>query len=108
MAAPPADGTTVSVAVGVSVTGGVGATLVGGPVGVASALGGTGGAVVGGVAVGFPVGLGLFEGEDVRDGPGRTLRDGDGFAEGCDGVLVTGVTSTGLGEVSGRGGRTHR
>jgi hypothetical protein len=108
VAAPPADGTTVPVAVGVGVTGGVGATLVGGPVGVASALGGAGGAVVGGVAVGFPVGVGVFEGEGVRDGLGRTLRDGDGLTEGCDGVLVTGVTSTGLGEISGRGGRTHR
>lgn len=102
MAAPLAGGAAVSV------PDGVGATLVGaGPVGVASAVG-AGGVVGGGVALGRLVGLGGCEGDGVRVGLGRTLRDGDGLTEGEAGRLVTGVTSTGLGVGSGRGGRTHR
>jgi hypothetical protein len=88
---------------------GVGATLVGGgAVGVASALGDADGAVVDGVALGLLVALGGCEGDGVRLGRGRTLWEGDGFGEGRAGWLVTGVTSIGLGDDSGRGGRTHR
>jgi hypothetical protein len=104
VAAPLAGGATVSVPLG---AGGVGDTLVGGAVGVASALG-DGGTVGGGVALGRRVGLGVFDGEGVRVGLGRTLCEGDGFDEGRAGALVTGVTSTGLGDDSGRGGRIHR
>jgi hypothetical protein len=100
VAAPLAGGVAVSVAVGA----GVGATLVGaGAVGVASAVGADG-VAVGAGALGRWLGLGVREGV----GLGRSVREGDGFADGEAGRLVTGVTSTGLGVASGRGGRTHR
>lgn len=102
MAAPLAGGPAVPVPVG------VGAVPVGtGAVGVASALG-AGGAVVDGVALGRLVRLGVCEGDGVRVGLGRSVREGDGFADGEAGRLVTGVTSIGPGVGSGRGGRTHR
>jgi hypothetical protein len=100
VAAPLADGTAVPV--------GVGAALVGaGAVGVASVLGAAG-AVVDGVPLGRPVGLGACEGDGVWVGPGRSVREGDGFGDGDAGRPVTGVTSIGPGVDSGWGGRTHR